>query len=107
MSGKSSTARHVPGGAPHSDVIRYAVIYVQSMAAFHAGFKADVTGNFAYAGPHRNQPGNRQLHRAKKALRKLIAISFTRPPLTREELHAKAAVLAVVTQQMEDSSQPS
>jgi hypothetical protein len=107
MSGKDSKARRVPGGATHSDIIRYATIYVQSMAAFHAGFKADATGNFAYAGSHRSQPGGRQLHKAKKALRKLIAISPARvagrPPLTREELHAKAAVLAVVTQQMEHS----
>jgi hypothetical protein len=114
MSGKKSNARRTPRAplspAAHSDIIRHATIYVQSMAAYQAGFKADATGNFAYAGAKGSQPGGRQLHKADKSLRKLVAISPAcmagRAPLTREELYAKAAVLTVVTQQMEVFSEP-
>jgi hypothetical protein len=114
MSGKKSTAQGSPRppsepGA-HSDIIRHATIYVQSMSAYQAGFKADATGNSTYAGAHRGQPGGRQLQKAAKALRKLIALSPAgidgRAPLTREELYAKAAVLTVVMQQVEEFSEP-
>jgi hypothetical protein len=114
MSRKKSTsrgsARPLAEPGVYSDIIRHAAIYVQSMAAYQAGFKADATGNSSYAGAHRNRPGGRQLHKASKALRKLIALSPAgiagRASLTREELYAKAAVLTVVMQQVEEFSEP-
>jgi hypothetical protein len=97
--GKKQKAEKKPEG---SEIIRQCVIYVQSMAALKAGFAVD-TGNFAYAGCGPGELGSKQIRIADKALRQLIALSPAfvegHPPLTREELLAKAGVLAALWEQ--------
>jgi hypothetical protein len=86
-----------------SEIIRQCVIYVQAMAAYKAGFTADITGNWAHCGSGKKQLGGRQLREAGHALRRLIAISPAfvegRPTLTASELFAKASVLSVIWDQ--------
>jgi hypothetical protein len=86
-----------------SETIRQCVIYVQAMAAYEAGFTADITGDWDHCGSGSEQLGGGHLREAGHALRRLIAISPAcvegRAPLTPAELFAKASVLTVVLDQ--------
>ena len=83
-----------------SETIRQSVIYVQAMAAYKAGFTADITGNWDHCGSDNDKLGGKHLSEAGHALRRLIAISpacvHGRAPLTPAELFAKASVLTVI-----------
>jgi len=93
-----------------SEIIVQSTVYLQAMAAYEAGFRADATGDWDYAGAGSDKLGGRQLCKASKALAKLVALSPAfaagRVPLTREELFAKAAVMAVVSKQLEVFAEP-
>lgn len=89
-------AKSAPLEAPapadrQSEIIRLCVQYCQLLGAMDAGFRADTTGDclFASAGRH--------LFRAQRLLPKLVALSphmrAGAPPLTANELRAKAAVM--------------
>jgi hypothetical protein len=69
-----------------SEIIRQCVIYVQSMAAYQAGFKVDLTGNFDHAGSGKGQPGRDHLRTADHALARLVA--RLAPPLLRAGHHS-------------------
>jgi hypothetical protein len=77
-----------------SKIIEQAVIYVQQMAAYDAGFSADRTGDAEYAG----KCG--EIKKANRAICKLIGLSPHKTPgaepLTPDELFAKAGVLAAM-----------
>src|SRR5450759_1962850 len=66
-----------------SEIIRQCVIYVQSMAAYQAGFKVEI-GNFDHAGTGKGQLGRDYLRTADHALARLISPSFVegRAPLS-------------------------
>jgi hypothetical protein len=68
------------------------------MAAYHAGFKVDHTGDSDHAGCQ--ALGKESIHSADRAVTRLIGLSpaFTegKPPLSREELFAKAGVLGIM-----------
>jgi hypothetical protein len=88
--------------APHSEIIEQCTIYAQSTAAYKGGFYTDPTGDFDYAG---SKHGKRSyLAKAKRALKKLTALSREKQPITTAELFAEAKVakllmkLAVQTQ---------
>ena len=86
-------------GPKKSGIIEQCVIYAQSIAAYNAGFKVDPTGHFDHAGAH--ALGSEYLQRAAGALGKLVGLSPAfitgKPPLSREELFAKAGVLGIMT----------
>jgi hypothetical protein len=77
-----------------SKIIEQCVTYVQSLAAYDAGFNVDCTGNSEYCGK------GSQIKKARRAMCKLIGLSphgkWGAAPLTAEELHAKAGVLAAM-----------
>jgi hypothetical protein len=76
-----------------SKIIEQCVIYVQSLAAYDAGFSIDVSGDSDYAGK------GDHLETAKRAMLKLFGLSphgRGTTPLTPAELFAKAAVLAKI-----------
>ena len=79
-----------------SAIIAQCVVYAQSIGAYHAGFKVDHTADLVHAGAL----GGECEKRAAGAVRKLICLSpaFTsgKPPLSREELLAKAGVLGIM-----------
>lgn len=79
-----------------SGIIAHCVIYAQSMAAYYAGFKVDHTGNSDHAGCQ--ALGKEYIHSADRAVVRLISPAFTegKPPLSREELFAKAGVLGIM-----------
>ena len=83
-----------PANPERSKIIEQCVIYVQSIAAYDAGFAVDHTGDSDYAGK------GGQMRNAKRAMSKLIALSSHlkggATPLTAIELHAKAGVLAAM-----------
>ena len=95
--GKKHKRNQKPAG---SEIIRQCVIYVQSMAAFTAGFEVDPSGNFDHAGSGKGQLGRKHLSHADHALRRLVALSPAclerRRPLTPPELLAKAGVLSAM-----------
>ena len=74
-----------------NETIEQCIIYVQQLASYQAGFKADGTGDFQYAA------AGREIAKARRAMIRLIAISPHKTPgaspLTAVELKAKAAVL--------------
>jgi hypothetical protein len=93
---KQATARKgrnvipFPGRAPSDDkaaraLIRECILFVQSVAAYDAGFKADPDGDYAHAA----RLGDRHLDRASEAFEK---ISRT-PATTTEGLQAKARIV--------------
>lgn len=92
---KRGAARAPQTDQQQSEIILNCVVYCQSMAAYHAGFKGDPTGNFEYAGSNTTL-GKRQLRTAKRALMRLIALA-DRAPLSREEAQAKNGVLLIMT----------
>ena len=103
---KRKTSAKIPKAEPKpagSETIRQSVIYVQAMAAYKAGFTADITGNWDHCGSGGDQLGGKHLREAGHALRRLIAISPAcvpgRAPLTPAELFAKASVLTVALDQ--------
>jgi hypothetical protein len=81
-----------------SAIIMQCVVYAQSMAAYHAGFKVDHTGNSDYAGS--DALGEKCFGKADRAVTRLIGLSLAfmegKPPLSREELFAKAGVLRIM-----------
>jgi hypothetical protein len=87
---KKSTAK-AEATVPRSKIIEQCVIYVRQIASYHAGYKADGTGDSQYAS------AGRQIKKARHAMTRLIALSPHKtpsaPPLTAVELKAKAAVL--------------
>jgi len=82
--------------AARSKIIEQAVIYAQALAAYHAGFEVDPTGDNEYASKQKGVTS------AQKALEKLNLISPRKGPgeamvcLSADELHAKAKVLGVL-----------
>jgi hypothetical protein len=98
--GKKHKRNQKPAG---SEIIRQCVIYVQSMAAYEAGFTVDLTGNWDHAGAGQDRLGGEHLAHADRALAKLIALSPSfvagRAPLSAAELFAKAGVLSVIWSQ--------
>ena len=78
--GKKHKGESRPEG---SEIILLCVIYVQAMAAYKAGFTADITGNWDHCGSGSEQLGGKHLREASHALRRLIA---TAPPVSRGEL---------------------
>jgi hypothetical protein len=72
------------------------VIYAQSIAAFHNGFKADSDGNSKHAAPL----GAIQNNRAWLALTRVTAMPSTTP----EGLCSKARVVGILLQANEDQS---
>jgi hypothetical protein len=83
-----------------SAIITQCVIYAQSMAAYHAGFKVDHTGDSDHAGSQ--ALGKEYMDNADRAVARLIGISPAfiggKPPLLREELFAKAGVLSIMAE---------
>jgi hypothetical protein len=81
-----------------SAIITQCVVYAQSIVAYHAGFKVDHTGDSDHAGCQ--GLGGDYMHNADRAVTRLIGLSpaFTegKPPLSREELFAKAGVLGIM-----------
>jgi hypothetical protein len=69
-------------------LINECVIYAQSIAAFHDGFKVDSDGNSCHA----EALGKRHSNRARQALTKITATPATTP----EGLYSKAHVVRVV-----------
>ena len=98
--GKKHKRDQQPAG---SEIIRQCVIYVQSMAAFQAGFKVDPTGYWDHAGAGKGQLGRDHVLAADRALARLLAVSPSfvegRAPLNAAELFAKAGVLSVIWSQ--------
>jgi hypothetical protein len=80
--------------AAGSKIIRDCVVYAQSRGAYQAGFKADPTGDFDYAGCS-SELGETFFQEADTALRRLIGASGGQAP-TRDELFAKAVVLGIM-----------
>ncbi len=99
MNRRAKTPKTEPKPAG-SETIHQSVIYVQAMAAYKAGFTADLTGNWDHCGSDNEKLGGKHLREAGHALRRLIAISPAcvegRAPLTPAELFAKASVLSAV-----------
>jgi hypothetical protein len=91
---RKKTAPRKASSPQRSKIIEQCVIYVQSVAAYDAGFSIDVSGDSDYAGK------GDHLESAKRAMVKLLGLSpHTRAgatPLTPAELFAKAAVLAAI-----------
>jgi hypothetical protein len=80
-----------------SAIITQCVVYAQSMAAYHAGFKVDHTGDSDHAGCQ--ALGKEYMHKADRAVVRLLALSPSFPsgkPMNREELFAKAGVLGIM-----------
>ncbi len=79
-----------------SAIIAQCVVYAQSMGAHHAGFTVDHTGNSDHAGCQ--ALGGEYIGSADQALRKLVGLSPAagKPPLSRDELFAKAGVLGIM-----------
>ena len=79
-----------------SKIVEQAVVYAQALAAYHAGFEADPTGDSEYA----SRLGG--VARSQKALTKLNALSPRKGPgesrscLSADELQAKAKVLGLM-----------
>src|SRR5258708_25616533 len=97
---RKNTAESAKTADERSEIIEQCVVYVQSRAAYEAGFKADHTGQGDYAGAGAKL-GKRHLRKAQRGLLRLIALSPTdrpgRPPLSKDELFAKARVLQVIS----------
>jgi hypothetical protein len=80
-----------------SAIITQCVVYAQSTAAYHAGFKVDHTGDSYHAGCQ--ALGKEYMHKADRAVVRLLALSPSFPsgkPMNREELFAKAGVLGIM-----------
>lgn len=80
-----------------SAIIAQCVVYAQSMGAYNAGFKVDRTGDSDHAGCQ--GLGGDYMHNADRAVVRLIGLSPAfkgKPPLSREELFAKAGVLGIM-----------
>lgn len=98
---QSNPAQQVPvmstaGKAPaRSEIIDACVTYIQATTAYHAGFKADPTGNFDHAGAH-TKLGKGHLRKASRALARLVELAGIGAPLTSAEMRAKAAVLRMM-----------
>lgn len=97
---RAKTRAAVIEAAPkRSEIITNCVIYAQSMAAYHAGFKVDNTGDSDHAGCH--ALGKKHFRKADRAVARLIGLSPVflegKPPLSRDELFAKAGVLGIMT----------
>jgi hypothetical protein len=78
-----------------STIITQCVVYAQSMAAYHAGFKVDHTGDSDHAGCQ--ALGKEYMHKADRAVVRLLALSPSFPsgkPMKRE--FAKAGVLGIM-----------
>jgi hypothetical protein len=89
---KKSKKKTVEPARP-SEIIRQCTIYAQSSAACKAGYYADPTGNFDYAGTGRGQMGSAYYDKAKRSLEKLVALSREKRPITADELFAEARVM--------------
>ena len=95
--------------AKHSEIIEQCVLYAQSIAAFHAGFKVDGTNDFDYAGSGKGQGGRRPVRHAERALLRLIALSSVNDTdniPSREEMLAKAGVLSIIGSQTNEFRSP-
>jgi hypothetical protein len=92
---KAKTRRKTSRSKKPSDtaLIRECVIYAQSVAAFHTGFKADPDGSSVHA----ESIGNKFDHRAWQALTKIAATPATTPA----GLCSKARIVEIV---FEDSA---
>jgi hypothetical protein len=96
MTKRKSKAKAKEAKPEGSKIIEQAVIYAQALAAYHAGFEVDPTGDSDYAS---KQDGVKS---ARKALEKLNSISPRKGPdkyescLSADELQAKAKVLGVL-----------
>jgi hypothetical protein len=96
MTKKKSKAKAKVAKPERSKIIEQAVIYAQALAAYHAGFEVDPTGDSDYASKQRG------VKSARKALEKLNSISPRKGPdkyescLSADELQAKAKVLGVL-----------
>jgi hypothetical protein len=73
-----------------SEIIKYAVMYAQKLAAFHAGFEVDPTGDSEYSST------SSAITNARKALVKLNSVSPREGCLSADELQAKAKVLSLL-----------
>ncbi len=76
------------------------MIYAQSIAAYHAGFEADATGDSDFAGCSKGALGGKHFRRADKAILKLVGLSPVgrtgSKPLSQAELKAKARVCQIM-----------
>jgi hypothetical protein len=96
MAKNKSKAKAKETKPERSEIIKQAVIYARALAADHAGFEVDPTGDSDYA----SKPAGRKS--ARKALEKLNSISPRKGPekyescLSADELQAKAKVLGVL-----------
>jgi hypothetical protein len=89
MTTKPKMKRRKAMRAPNDTrLIKECVIYAQSIAAFHDGFKVDSDGNNCHAAAL----GERHTNRARQALTKITAMPATTP----EGLCSKARVMRVV-----------
>jgi hypothetical protein len=83
MTKKKSKAKAKEAKPEGSEIIKQAVIYAQSLAAHHAGFDADPTGDSEYASKLRG------VGHCEKALAKLNALAGkSKTCLSPDELHA-------------------
>jgi hypothetical protein len=102
---RKTTEKAAATAPKRSKIIEQAVIYAQALAAYHAGFEVDPTGDSDYASKQRG------VKSARKALEKLNSISPRKGPdkyescLSADELQAKAKVLGVLYG-LKDSEEP-
>lgn len=93
---RKTTEKAAAPAAQRSKIIEQSVIYARALAAYHAGFEVDPTGDSDYA----SKPAD--MKSARKALEKLNSISPRKGPekfescLSADELQAKAKVLGVL-----------
>jgi hypothetical protein len=85
-----------PVAAPErSEVIAQCVIYLQQLASYDAGFKADATGDSEYAGR------GSQIGKAKRALGRLVGLSPAciegKPKLVSENVGSHSACSTCIT----------
>jgi hypothetical protein len=92
----ASKSDQIEATSTRSKIIEQAVIYARALAAYHAGFEVDPTGDSDYASKLED------IEPARKAMEKLNSISPRKGPgepegcLSAEELQAKAKVLGVL-----------
>lgn len=90
-----------PPDVARSEIIEQCVRYAQAMAAYHAGFEVDGTGDSEYAGAQ--ALGGKQMEKARRAMLRIVALlSDEARPVTPLELNAMGGVLRLMARDTEN-----